>query len=393
MGKKFLLVKSYQKLHKSIIMKLLIISQTEHYFKDGRIVGWGPTVNEVNHLLKIFNEIYHIGVIYKDKVAPQSSIHYISKKIKFIGLKPSGGKSFFEKIDILFNAPQTLLKVHKILKKVDVFQFRSPVGIGTYLIPYLSIFNKKPGWFKYAGNWIEKKPPLGYKIQRNFLKNFQSRTVTINGRWDDDYAHLLSFENPCLDTNDRLVGLNILNKKSYNNPLTICFAGRFGESKGEDKIIESLKNFPNQRMFKEVHFIGDGNNFPNLIKSSKKVNIPIKFHGFVNREKVFKIFMSSDFILLPSKNSEGFPKVIAEASNFGCIPIVSNVSSIPQYIKNNYNGFLWDTEKENFFTFFNRFFLNIDNDKLKEIARNSHNLVSSFTYEYYNKRIVDEIIK
>ena len=146
-------------------------------------------------------------------------------------------------------------------------------------------------------------------------------------------------------------------------------------------------------MFKEVHFIGDGNNFPNLIKSSKKVNIPIKFHGFVNREKVFKIFMSSDFILLPSKNSEGFPKVIAEASNFGCIPIVSNVSSIPQYIKNNYNGFLWDTEKENFFTFFNRFFLNIDNDKLKEIARNSHNLVSSFTYEYYNKRIVDEIIK
>ena len=44
-------------------MKLAIISHTEHYkTKAGTIVGWSPTVNEVNHLLEIFDEIYHVAI-------------------------------------------------------------------------------------------------------------------------------------------------------------------------------------------------------------------------------------------------------------------------------------------------------------------------------------------
>ena len=51
------------------------------------------------------------------------------------------------------------------------------------------------------------------------------------------------------------------------------------------------------------------------------------------------IYSKCDFIILPSK-SEGFPKVIGEAMNYGCIPIVSDVSCISQYIQNGVNGFL-----------------------------------------------------
>ena len=37
-------------------MKLLIISHTRHYIEDGQILGWGPTLNEINHLLDVFEK-------------------------------------------------------------------------------------------------------------------------------------------------------------------------------------------------------------------------------------------------------------------------------------------------------------------------------------------------
>jgi glycosyltransferase involved in cell wall biosynthesis len=373
-------------------LNLLIISHTEHYLKDNEVVGWGPTVSEINNLSKIFKSIYHIAVLNDKKKPPKSSTNYISKKIKFIGIPPTGGKLISQKINIILNAPKTLFRVHKILKKVDIFQFRAPTGIGIFLIPYLFYFSKKPGWFKYAGNWIEKNPPIGFWVQRFFLKNVQSSIVTVNGNWKSNPPHILSYENPCLNNIDRRIGLEIVDKKSFANPYTLCFAGAFGESKGEDLIIDAIKNCSSKNIIKEVHFIGDGDGSVELIKISKKLNLPIKFHGFIERKDVFEIFMISDFILLPSKN-EGFPKVIAEASNFGCIPIVAEVSSIPQYVRDNHNGFLWDYKKEDFNTFFDRFFQNIKNNRLKEIGKNAYKIGENFTYEYYNDRIMKDILK
>ena len=46
-------------------LKLAIISHTEHYLKDGKFVGWGPTVAEINHLAGMFEEIWHIAVLYE----------------------------------------------------------------------------------------------------------------------------------------------------------------------------------------------------------------------------------------------------------------------------------------------------------------------------------------
>lgn len=46
--------------------KLLIISHTEHFQNaDGRIVGWGATVNEVNFLANYWEDVVHIGCFYE----------------------------------------------------------------------------------------------------------------------------------------------------------------------------------------------------------------------------------------------------------------------------------------------------------------------------------------
>ena len=58
-------------------MKLLIISHTLHYYRNNELVGWSPTIMEINHLLNVFDEIYHIAVLSNEK-APESAIAYDS---------------------------------------------------------------------------------------------------------------------------------------------------------------------------------------------------------------------------------------------------------------------------------------------------------------------------
>jgi hypothetical protein len=42
-------------------MRLLIISHTPHYHRDGEIVGWGATVREIDHLAALFESVVHIA--------------------------------------------------------------------------------------------------------------------------------------------------------------------------------------------------------------------------------------------------------------------------------------------------------------------------------------------
>lgn len=372
-------------------MKLAIISHTEHYQQpDGTIVGWGPTVSEINHLAQDFEEIYHIAFLHPG-TPPPSSLPYTSSKIKFVPLKPVGGKGIGAKLKILGNIPKILATVRKTLEKVAVFQLRAPTGIGVFLIPYLTLFSTKKGWYKYAGNWNQENPPLGYALQRWMLKN-QKRKVTINGRWPNQPTHCLTFENPCLTEEEREEGLQITNTKSFEPPYSFCFVGRLEDAKGMQRIIDAFGALDTLEQIKSIHFIGDGERREIYEKQCQKRTVPAEFHGFLERQKVFEIYKESQFILLPSTASEGFPKVIAEAMNFGCLPIVSDISSIGQYVTDA-NGFLINPiHAKRLNERIEEALLKNETD-LKKMASNGYLTASKFTFTNYTVKIQKEIIQ
>ena len=45
-------------------MKLLIVSHTPHYERNGSLVGWGPTVREIGHLARLFDDVVHIAPVH-----------------------------------------------------------------------------------------------------------------------------------------------------------------------------------------------------------------------------------------------------------------------------------------------------------------------------------------
>jgi glycosyltransferase involved in cell wall biosynthesis len=324
--------------------KLVVISHTEHYLDEtGVLSGWGPTVNEINFLADSWEEVYHVGCLHTGNVPPSSS-SYVHKNIHFVPIPRYGGKRLWDKFLILFKIPQIIYQVVTTIQGASEVQLRLPTSMGLFLLPLFSFFirRKFTFWVKYAGNWKQENPPLSYRMQRWWLKkNYAKCKVTINGFWDDQPIHCLSFENPSLTIEDIEKGLEISEQKEFNPPFIFSFVGRLETPKGVDRILEALKNFSADQIA-EVHFIGDGDKTDFYKEKASFLKEKVQFHGFLGKKGVHQVLAKSHFFLLPSTASEGFPKVIAEAACYGTIPVVSNVSSIPHYI-NNINGFLWDT--------------------------------------------------
>lgn len=372
-------------------MKLAIISHTEHYKSaEGVISGWGATVREINHLSKVFDKIYHIAPLYDGKPVA-GSLSYDADNIHFIPLKPSGGNTLFKKFSVLTTSFHNIGVVRSALKDVDIYQFRAPTGMGLYLIPWLNWFSGKAGWVKFAGNWQQKKAPLGYAIQKWMLKRMTKRKVTINGIWDNAPSHCISFENPCLTLEERDKGRNMIVGKDYTGVLNFCFIGRLEEAKGVDVIIEAFKIIGKNERIGKIHFIGDGPGLSYYMDITKPLADKCLFHGFLNRTEIESILKDCHVFLLPSA-SEGFPKVVAEAANYGCVPVVTDVSCIGQYIHDGFNGYLIPEDSRNGTTLEKKILEILSNSELEKMAYNAWGFSEKFTFNHYNQRVLDELV-
>jgi glycosyltransferase involved in cell wall biosynthesis len=221
-----------------------------------------------------------------------------------------------------------------------------------------------------------------YRFQRWWLKrNFARCKVTINGSVRHQPKHCFSFENPCLTDKDVAVGKKIQNSKTFTAPFNLVFAGRLEDAKGILRIIEALASV-NLNLVGRIDFIGDGpkrKEYENLCSFLGK---KARFHGFLGSTEVHKLLSEGHFLLLPS-DSEGFPKVIAEAACYGCLPVVSDVGSIGDYVKNETNGFIWKKDGPIRFSTVLESALTLHPKELQKKSNDLLQLAEMFTFENY----------
>ena len=369
-------------------MKLLIISHTRHYKNEqGTLVGWGATIREVNALAQHFETVYHIAALHPGE-APGSSLPYTEDNVVFIPMRPSGGKGLINKLGVLATIPSTIALVAKYMKKVDVFQLRTPTGIGVYLIPWLSMFSGRKGWYKYAGNWKQKNLPTGYAIQKWMLKK-QGCKVTVNGSWPSEPSNIIGFENPCLTANEWNQARIISEEKKLPNQIDYCFVGSMHQAKGVDKIIEAWKQI-NSIKKGILHMVGGGGMYDELVAKCED-DPSVMFHGFLSKTEVHAMYKKCSFVVLPSDN-EGFPKVIGEAMNYGCVPIVSDVSCIGQYVFDGENGFLIAKNTTEEIVNNMQKSLALSQEDYSKFIKKNYAIAQKFTYAYYIQRIQTELL-
>jgi glycosyltransferase involved in cell wall biosynthesis len=341
-------------------------------------------LREVEHLAVLFDEIIWYG-FPNGKV---DSLLYRTPNNSTIKLNifPNaiGGHSFWKKLSIIPHLPLLVITIGVLFNKYHYIHTRGPSVPAWIAILFARIFKRKNVWHKYAGNWIHPHPPLSYRIQRNLLRK-SLHSVTVNGLWNEPNLRILNFENPCFSESE-LIQASEFSRIANPSMHKILFVGRLEPEKGIRIVLEAARNLPDNLQW---IIVGEGKD--EIALKEKVADLErIKFLGALNRLELNTIYQQCHFLLLPSL-SEGFPKVISEACGFGCIPIVSNVSAISQYIKPDVGYLLPELSAKAVCDAIQD--LTNGQVNLQQMSLNAVNLARSFTYERFVKRIKEEVFK
>lgn len=316
-------------------VKLLIVSAMPHHLRDGRVVGWGPTVRELDHLATRFEAVRHIACLH-DGPAPDSDLPYTASNIELVPVPPAGGERLVDKLGVLGRTPQYVRTILRELPAADIVHVRAPANIALVATIVLTLRRAPHGrWFKYAGNWRpERVESLGYTLQRFWLsRDWHRGIVTINGSWPGQPPWVWTFYNPSLDSSDLADGRAAAASKTLGSTIQLVYVGRVEASKGAGRAIEIVRRLQARGVDAQLDIVGDGAEREHYERQAATAGLAgrIRFLGWLSHARLREHYRRAHVSLLPTA-SEGWPKVLSEGMAYGVVPVAGAVSSIPQYL-------------------------------------------------------------
>ncbi len=372
---------------------LLIISDTPFYRSDTQTSVFEPTLREIEEIADLFDSIAWISY-QRGELVPHNARVSKRQNIKLISMPDyRGGVGFLNKLKVLLSLPVQWIFILRHLRKYTVVHTRGPSVPALLVLLSSFVLRKSIYWYKYAGNWSESNSPYSFRLQRWLLKRQMNKNfhISINGNWSGLHNGFLNWENPCLNDNEWYNASH--GEKDFSKKWRICFVGNLDPFKGALRLVRALSSPGLSVKIEGVWVVGDGPEFSVLESLQGKLPFALHLMGYMPRSDIFaKIYSTSHFLVLPSE-SEGFPKVVAEAAAHRCIPVTSRVSAIDQYIVHGKNGFLLsDASEPSIIKTFADDIINLNSSHLNVIADAASALAKSFTYENFRERVNQVIL-
>ena len=324
-------------------MKLVVISSAPIVQKEGENYLYAPYEKEMQLWAKHANSIQFCCPIWKeDKKLLIAPISF--ETTPTIELKEFDITSFSNMLRAIPSAFVDLIRIFEAMKKADHIHLRCPGNMALLAAVVQIFFPKKVKTAKYAGNWDPKaRQPFTYKLQRWILSNTiltKNIQVLVYGDWENQTKNIKPFftatysESEILNSNFR-----IQNKDQES--IKFLFVGTLSKGKQPLYAIQIVEELFKKGKNVTLDLFGDGamkSEIETYIRNNDLESI-IQLKGNQSKDAILTAYQNSHFLILPSK-SEGWPKVVAEAMFWGCVPIASPVSCISYMMGNGSRGIL-----------------------------------------------------
>jgi len=240
-----------------------------------------------------------------------------------------------------FNSFWNFYQLFRAMIWADHIHLRCPGNIGLMGCIVQLFFPRKAKTAKYAGNWDPKsKQPLSYKLQQWILSNtFLTRNmqVLVYGVWEGSSKNVKPFFTATYSEASKVE----VKARNLNTSISMIFVGTLTQGKRPMYALQLTETLRKRGLDINLSFYGSGQEKENLqqyIDKNKLENF-VFIKGNYSNEEMKKVYQKSHFMILPSE-SEGWPKVVAEAMFWGCLPIATKVSCVPNMLDNGNRGVL-----------------------------------------------------
>lgn len=302
----------------------------------------------------------------------------ITKKVFYYKYKRS--------ISNIFSA---IKQIHAIIKEVnpDIIHVHSTWAGLFVRLPYL--FKKRKAKIIYQSHgWAFLMDISNYK------KNIYALVEKILSISTDKIINISNYEQNQaieygLNKNKMIMIYNgiedKINKSNLKlnwdeNKINLLFVGRLDRQKGLDLFLDVYDKIKLENI--HLYVIGTSILDDNLPKSTKYVT----YLGWVDNKDIDAYYQACDAVIMPSR-WEGFGLVAIEAMKNSKAVIVSNRGALPELIKEDFTGYIFNIDDE--ISLKNRL-LNLDKEKINILGKNGRNI---YLQKFVDKIFINKIYK
>ena len=246
---------------------------------------------------KKFN-LRYVNIDLKKNFLRSQTKNYVSK---FLSIQKKYNFSIIE----VHNRPSYINQLEKNLKKtvLSLYFHNDPLSMdGSKTVEDRKRLLKSCYKIIFNSNWSKKR----------FLEGLENKFVNSH--------KLVVFFQSASKKN-----ISILKKKKN----WITFVGKLNKAKGYDTFALAIKKILNKYPNWKAKIIGDEKR-EKILLNHKNVDVL----GFLNHEKVLKIFEKSSIAVACSRWEEPFGRTSLEASANGCAVVITNKGGLPETITN-----------------------------------------------------------
>lgn len=364
-------------------MKLAIVTHVKHKVINDYVYAYAPYVREIDLWSNNASQTKIVAPIID--VPPNEIESNFRAKIELVET-PSFNITDVKNILLsIINIPIIILKLFKTFYWSDHIHIRCPGNMGLLGVIVQLFFPSKSKTIKYAGNWDPKsKQPRSYRLQKWIVSNtFLTKNckVLVYGKWRNQSNNIVPFFTASYFENE-IKNVDVL---PFKDPIKFVYVGALSKGKQPILAIKTIESLNSLGYNIKLDLYGDGEERQSIVNYIKQYKLEkiITLHGNVNKDKIKVAYQSSHFLVFISK-SEGWPKVVAEAMFWSCLPIASKVSCVPSMLGEGKRGAIIDSnsniieEIENYLKDFNLY---------KQHVINAKNWSQKYTLEKFQLEI------
>lgn len=305
----------------SSVKKLVIVSHVRHYEYEGKIYAYGPYTREIDIWADLFPQVL-IASPCRQGLPPGDCLSFTRPNIAMAPQLDTGGDNLSAKIKQCLLLPAIVVRLMRAMAQGDAIHVRCPGNLGLLgclLAPLLT----RRRIAKFAGQWNGYRGETRtVRWQRALLRsNWWRAPVTVYGNWPNQPEHIIPFFTSMMTGEQVHHAAQFAAGKQLHQPLRVLFSGRLAPEKRVSALVEALALADRAGLAFEAAFVGDGIERPRIEQQLRELHLTDKVQlvGAVPFDEGLRWNEWADCLVLPSKNSEGWPKVIAEAMCYGLV--------------------------------------------------------------------------